>query len=488
MTRRVIRLSDFPELHLQSREMMQGVKDGESRVFNQGGCITRIENINGREKARPLSLDGLRHEISKNCKCIISRQKRDGSFFDAEVFPPRDAGKDAMAAGGSFFDPLNGIINHPTIISDGTILFGKGYNIETGLYIDAENIFVTIPENPTQEEITKARETILEIICDFPFGDSSSIAGSVALFLTILLRPLIDGTVPIFAILAPAPGTGKSLLIQAIYCAVCGEIPAMMGETRDSDEMQKTLLAALLEAPELLVIDNISSKVDSGVLASIVTAGRLRGRILGRSEVVDVLVRALIIFTFNNPIMSNEIARRSVPIKLESNTACPWTRTGFKHDDLIGYIKQNRSEIIAAGLTLGKAWINAGRPKGKGRPLGSFETWYSVIGGILEVAGIPGLLENAADFYSSSDVETAAWTAFLTEWKKSIPCGGASSRDLIELALRCEVIDEGRTERATQISLGRALVKMQGRVFGTLKIKKLGVVSGLQFWGIVDVK
>jgi putative DNA primase/helicase len=37
--------------------------------------------------------------------------------------------------------------------------------------------------------------------------------------------------------------------------------------------------------------------------------------------------------------------------------------------------------------------------------LGSFESWAGVLGGILHVAGIPGFLDNAAEFYKRSDAE-----------------------------------------------------------------------------------
>lgn len=483
-----IRLDDIPELHEQSSAMLDAVHKSGAPVFTFGGALVRVERVDGHAKSKPLAVDGMRHEISKAARCIVTRKTRDGSQYDVEIFPTIAPVRDAMNSGCSPFATLNGIMRHAGLSKTGEILSGTGFDAGTGLYIDAPDLLdLSVPDQPTEAEIIKARETVFELFTDFPFPDRASSAGTIALFLTVLLRSLIDGPVPIFAITAPAPGTGKSLLVQAIFFAVCGELPAVLSETRDSDELQKTLLAALLESPEAIVMDNLNGKIDNGILAAVVTAGRLRGRILGRSEVVDIPVRAPIILTANNPIMSNEIARRSVPIKLEANSSMPWTRSDFRHADLIGYIRETRREIISAGLTLGRAWIKQGRKRPQGKPLGSFESWFNVIGGILETAGIPGLLENAVQFYESADVETTAWTSFLVEWKKSFPVGGVPSRDLVELALKCEIIEEGRTARATQIALGRALTKMQGRFFGNMKIRKLSIVSGLQFWGFTEI-
>ena len=58
-----------------------------------------------------------------------------------------------------------------------------------------------------------------------------------------------------------------------------------------------------------------------------------------------------------------------------------------------------------AALTLIRAWIAAGRPKGK-KTLGKFEGWAEVMGGILQVAGVPGFLDQLEAFRERDDPET----------------------------------------------------------------------------------
>lgn len=473
------------DLHVQSSEMCVGIAESGAPVFLMGSTLVRVEKNGSRLRACPLSVHGIRHEASKACEFVKKWTDPQGHTHEKTVFPPMAVAQDALASGEfRAFKRLDGIVSHPTMSRDGSIVSGFGYDEKTLLYVDAAGLEVCVPENPTEQDIENARSVFLDLLCDFPLDSRASVAAAVALLLTLLLRSMIDGPVPIFIVVAPAPGIGKTLLVQAIIESIIGEAPAMLTEVRDDDELRKTLLAALLEMPEAVVIDNVNQKLDSGTIASIATSGRFKGRILGQTSVADVPVRAPIIPTGNNLAMSNELARRSVVCRLESNTAQPWTRDGFRHPALLEWVREHRAEIITAGLTMGRAWIAAGRPKPKGKPLGSFESWHRVIGGVLESAGIPGLLENANQFYESADTETLAWTSFCSEWAKAFPVGGVPSRDLVELALKCEVIDEGRSERSTQTALGRALSKMAGRVFGSYKIKKLSIVSGLQFWKV----
>src|SRR5690606_11596318 len=60
-------------------------------------------------------------------------------------------------------------------------------------------------------------------------------------------------------------------------------------------------------------------------------------------------------------------------------------------------------------------WILAGRPKGESR-LGSMEAWAETLGGILDVAGVPGFLANLDDFYEEADAETNEWKQLFEVW------------------------------------------------------------------------
>ena len=69
--------------------------------------------------------------------------------------------------------------------------------------------------------------------------------------------------------------------------------------------------------------------------------------------------------------------------------------------------------FFAALLILARYWFRQGRPKPKKvRPLGSFESWCNVVGGILELAGVNGVLGNADVMFEQADSDGVQWEAF----------------------------------------------------------------------------
>ena len=128
-------------------------------------------------------------------------------------------------------------------------------------------------------------------------------------------------------------------------------------------------------------------------------------------------VRCAWIATGNNPTLSSEIARRTVRIRLNAKQDRPWLRDRFRHPDLRQWVSAHRHELVAAALTLVRAWIAAGKPDPTGSSsLGMFESWSRVMGGILQVAGVPGFLSNLSDFYESTDTEGEMVRSFLAAW------------------------------------------------------------------------
>src|SRR5207244_2518221 len=99
--------------------------------------------------------------------------------------------------------------------------------------------------------------------------------------------------------------------------------------------------------------------------------------------------RAVWLASGNNTKLSRELIRRTLWCRLDARVDAPWERSEFRHPHLIRWAKENRGALVHAALTLCQAWVAAGRPAGQ-RTLGMFEGWAEVVGGVLEVAGVPG--------------------------------------------------------------------------------------------------
>ena len=177
-------------------------------------------------------------------------------------------------------------------------------------------------------------------------------------------------------------------------------------------------------------------------------------------------IRCLWIATGNNPEFSNEMARRLVRIRLDANVERPWQRAGFRHPDLMVWLRANRARIVAACLTLCQAWIAAGKPRGS-KTIGSYENWAQVIGGVLTTAGIAGFLGNLEEMMEASDSEGAAWNGFIVGWWDHYGTTEVGAGDLLDLALNADpTLPIGRAGRAIDTAdLGRGISRMRDRVF-----------------------
>jgi len=102
-------------------------------------------------------------------------------------------------------------------------------------------------------------------------------------------------------------------------------------------------------------------------------------------------------------------------IRLDAKVEAPESRTGFRHANLISHVRDHRVGLVHAALTIVQAWLAAGRPAGT-QVMGSFESYTAVMGGILDVVGVPGFLTNADELRQRGDTETGEWRAFVQSW------------------------------------------------------------------------
>src|SRR5258706_1550231 len=109
--------------------------------------------------------------------------------------------------------------------------------------------------------------------------------------------------------------------------------------------------------------------------------------------------------------------RRCYWIRMDAHTDKPWRRGGFTHS-LEEWVPADGGDLIAALLTLARAWSAAGKPV-PAQPLpriGGFQPWVDTIGGILAHAEIPGFLGNTEELYEQADNDALQWAAFLHAW------------------------------------------------------------------------
>jgi len=421
--------------------------------------------------------------------------------------PPRDVVKDILALPATEWSlpALKTVTASPIFHADGTIHEIPGYNEASQLYYTPAAGFTmpSVPEIPTREDVTKARALIEELFCDFAFVSAADRANAYGALLTAVLRPCIEGSIPLYIVSKPQAGVGAGLLQKAISIVAEGREPSLKTMPSSDADLRKEILATLRTGTTIQVFDNITTPVASPELSAVLTTSRYTGRILGVTEDVTLNVSTIWMGNGVNVQISGDMARRSYRSVVDPQTAIPWQRPDgdFLHPDLLGWALANRGRILAAIYTLARAWVQAGRPEPRRAPqVGSYSEWRHLVAGILEHTGVEDFLGNANELYLEADSDRVQWETFLGALWPAFGCepfsadrvtrllndddtGGGGLVDL----LPDELIEAFATRRRvfTQI-LGRAFAKIDGRHFpGGWCLKRGKLIDGRRRWVIV---
>ncbi|MGH9785153.1 MAG: hypothetical protein ACRD88_13310, partial [Terriglobia bacterium] len=323
------------------------------------------------------------------------------------------------------------------------------------------------------DDLDWARSMIEEVFGEFPYANEASRANAVAGVLTPILRRSFTGPTPALILDAPAAGTGKSLLAEAISVIATGHRAAMMTAPRDEEEWRKKLTSILMTGATTVVIDNLEHQLQSASLAALLTAAEWSDRALGGNQTVTLPQCATWIVTGNNIRLGGDLARRCYWVRLDAKMARPWQRDGFKHQDLLGWIAEHRGEILAALLVLARAWFTAGQPVASGPVLGGFGSWIKTLGGVLAHAGITGFLGNQDEMYDEADETASQWEAFLQGLRdeygdEQITSAQVAERIRTDEKLRALAPDDLGVDQPGSLTLrtGKAFSKRQETRFG----------------------
>lgn len=446
-------------------------------LFVYGDSLAQVDaNAEGKH-VRTLSKAQLRHTVSKSARWVNQSTSREGGEINKEAYPRQEVVEtiqDHMEWPG--LPRLRAVVDVPVITRESGLLTRPGFDAASGYYLlpGGYSSAEPVSEAPDADCIETARELLLtELLGDFPFADDASRANALALFILPFVRDLVDGSTPLHHIDAPQEGTGKGLLAKTWGAVALGAEPKALAEVTRPDDWQKLVLAALIEAPRVIFLDNINHSLDSGALASSLTASDVSGRLLGFSRMVSAPVRCVWLSTANNIRMSRELVRRTVYIRLDASQDVAWVNREFRHE-LPRWAFLNRGRLVWACLTLCQAWVSAGMPRGRSL-LGGFEQWSAVIDGVLSNAGVTGLLGNAGAFRAATVDSQDEWRTFVSAWWDRYRTVRVGVNDLFRLASGEELLDEvlgDGKEHSQRSRLGHALRKLRDRVFDGIKVEQ----------------
>jgi hypothetical protein len=382
-----------------------------------------IQDERGAHIIAPISEAALRGYIARSADHV--KVTKDGNVLNCS--PPLDVVRDILALPPLQwgFPALSGITETPVIRRDGSILATPGFDKKTGLvYVPPKGFSLpAVPLCPDRADIQHAIDAVDDVIGEFPFVDDSSKENAIGAMVTPICRPAIDGPTPLEIIDATDAGSGKTLLTEIISIAATGRPGSLFSAPAEEEEWRKALTSIVLQGCPVVVIDNVTRRLDSAALCKVLTLTEtVHGdRLLGTNQTASAPVLSCWLATGNNIQLGGDMPRRCVWVRMDPKCARPFQRKGFRHENLKAWTVRNRSQLICALLTLARAWFSAGKPLPKLTPLGSFEEWSVIVGGILQHAGFKYFLANSDKLYSQSDSESEEWEAFLLAVHEECP-------------------------------------------------------------------
>jgi hypothetical protein len=469
----------------------------EQQLFSRGNelvCVTR----NGIRRIKP---DQLLIEVHKSMN-ICKPSKKDGNNYPVDL-PQNIKGSLHATASNEGFDTLVGLIHHPTLRTDGSVLDQEGYD-DSGIYLlyrQNEQDRVSIPDDIKRSDVKDALTRILVPFDKFPFNSKVDRAVFLAAILTATIRRVLP-TAPAFAFEASTAASGKTLLAKclAIFSGVKGV--EVRTPCANEEEWKKTLFAAARQGSAFLLYDNFSKTIKGDALNGFLTASRFGGRILGASEESEAPTNMMMVFTGNNLSLVGDINRRVLRCRIDPKTENPEDRV-FDLDPY-QYCLEHQSELIIDALTIIRGSLTISKKKPVGTT-GSFETWDRLVrqpvlwAATLRVAKL-GDPNDSFKANAAEDIEKQKLDRILHFWFKELPAQYVTVKVLQQLSYDWS-LDKSETLESALLDVARGkhydldnkllswyLRRSEGRVIDGLKLVRGPEHYGLNTWAVQKVK
>ena len=395
----------------------------------------------------------------------------------ASIDSPLGISRAIMANAGRWqFLVLAGVVEAPTMRPDGTILSTPGYDEATGLYLETSGVvYPAIPDFPSRDEALAALAVLSEAIAEFPFKAEIHKTAALAGILTALVRRSLYSA-PMICISARAPGSGKSLLADLIAMIATGRTAPAITHTDDKAEEKKRILTILAEGDSIALIDNVERGISSDALCSILTQETYMDRLLGATKSITAQTNLTWIATGNNLSVRGDLSSRVIMILIDPAVERPEERSFSK--DLKTWIPANRKRLVAAGLTVLRAYAAAGRPATGLPPFGRFEEWARVVRDALVWCGLPDACATRVEVEDSDPIRSNLGM-LLHAWHGAV---GGMEITLADLLVRARHLADPPQDHYTSPderqeadpSLLAAMQEIAGDVKGNINTRKLG--------------
>lgn len=281
------------------------------------------------------------------------------------------------------FPALVAVTETPIFLTDGEV-HTHGYDPMSGVLIVPLGHAGAVPACPDLEDARSAVDILLSVFQDFPFGVSPSpeahLAAVLAWILTLVARYAIQGPVPFLVVDAASQAAGKGLLIDVCHLISTGRAATRVAFSTDQEEIRRSIFPILREGRRVGWFDEVGSPFGGRTWNALITAWPTwSDRAVRTSESPQLPARTCWVVSANNLLLQGDTARRSLFVRLEPLEERPEDRTGFRNPDLMATVTQEQPRLLAAAMTILRAFHLAGRPRVAAQAVGSFSAWDSLV-------------------------------------------------------------------------------------------------------------
>jgi len=388
---------------------------------------------------------------------------------------------------------LTGIIHTPFLRTDGSICETPGYDSQSGLLFKPDNQgFPPISQQPNKADAVAALNQLERLIETFPLVSAADRSVALSALLTILDRRSMTAA-PMHAFTSPTAGTGKSLLVDLAAILATGRPMPVISQGRSEEELEKRLGAALLAGDTAISLDNCDRTLEGVFLCQVLTQPQLNIRVLGLSKNVETPVNATIFATGNNLTIGGDLIRRALLCSMDAGVERPELRVFNVNAIEVAQIR--RSELVAAALTVLRAW-HVATPSNPLNltPFGSFEEWEHRIRSPLIWLGKADPCETLVEV-RNSDPYRDLLVAVIMQWREHLSLDTKYTvQEVIGLAVNIPnfytaligVAASRKGQTVSNISLGRWLKRVQGKIVNGLTLLQDGSIHGYLQWKLTQ--
>jgi putative DNA primase/helicase len=368
------------QIGLAVRQTMAALIDAKQPVFVRAGKLVKpvraeMQTAEGGKTEvvvlRPMTAANLAVMLTDHAAAFVQYDRRVKKPMPID--PPGSVLQALVQLGEWEFPHVAGIVNAPTMRYDGSILTEPGYDPMTALwYAPAGHLVMPpVPDVPTKEDAEAALQVLVDLLREYPHVGDLDRSVSLSAILTAVTRGAYDLT-PMFLWSAPAPGTGKSHLVDLVSLIARGRLCPVITVGKTADEAEKRLGSLLLEGPAIISLDNCSQDLEGDLLCQMTERPLVKVRILGESQTPECQWRGMLLATGNNVSFAGEMHRRGLRAELDAKVETPEQRKFYTnpHD----LVRQDRGKYVAAALTVARAYLTGGE-KADCTPIGSYGSW-----------------------------------------------------------------------------------------------------------------